>query len=206
MQRATQRVISVFDDFASARRAVERLLEAGFPPADVHVARGDQADLFLGRMRTEAAAAADRQEEGDRGALPALGHFMASILGVDTPQSRARTYQQAMLRGSSLVLVDVGDAAQADLAGGIARELGAIDLDERIAQWRAAGWTDDQPDSDRSDVVNGERMLDRGRSEPTRDGAMARDAAGAGRAEVRPPGSRAGMTDRWRDKPDRGDT
>lgn len=181
MPKPTQRVISVFDDFDGARRAVERLLDVGFAPADVHVARGDQADLFVGRMRTEAAAAADREEQGDRGVLPALGHFMASILGVDTPQSHARTYLQAMLRGSSLVIVDVSDAARADLAGGISRELGAIDLDERIAQWRAAGWTGEEHGGGEREAGLDVRTP-RASAEPLRERAMANDKPDRGKA------------------------
>jgi uncharacterized protein (TIGR02271 family) len=52
----------------------------------------------------------------------------------------ASTYDEAVRRGSAVVVVDAHGEEQADHAASLLQELGAVDVDERSKQWRADGW------------------------------------------------------------------
>ncbi|AEG91711.1 YsnF/AvaK domain-containing protein [Ramlibacter tataouinensis] len=129
-------VIGAFDDASSAQRAVERLVQAGFQRDDVHL-QHQQGSELTGQQR-EVDAPMKR-----RG-------FFASLFGMDDAEDRrvqqnpyaehAYTYDEAVRRGSAVVVVDVQDEPQADQAAALLHELGAVDVDERSKQWRAEGW------------------------------------------------------------------
>lgn len=130
-------VIGAFDDGATAQRAVERLVSAGFDRHDVH-------------LQHEQAASTQRQvPQPDSGRKS--GGFFASLFGLDeddggsTQQQRgyserAYTYDEAVRRGSAVVAVDARGEDEADRASALLHELGAVDVDERSKQWRAEGW------------------------------------------------------------------
>jgi uncharacterized protein (TIGR02271 family) len=144
-----QTVISAFDDYQGAERAVERLVEAGFSRGDVHIERGDQAELFSAEQARTTTGDGTRGEYENRGVLSSIGHFFTSLFGMDTPESDAHTYTEAVRRGSSVVVVDVNDEPQAERAVSIMQEMGAVDVDERANQWRAAGWSGGRMDAGR---------------------------------------------------------
>jgi len=144
-----QTLISAFDDRATARRAVERLLEAGFSREDVHLQEApgtaeaaagevDPEDRALGERTMQTA---EREVAVDRDVLTSIGHFFVSLFGKDHPARHAGTYSEAVRRGNSVVCVDARDDAQAEVAATVLHGLGAIDVDEHARQWRAAGWS-----------------------------------------------------------------
>lgn len=131
-----QTVIGAFDDTPTAQRAVERLAQSGFDCDDVHLQHG-QGDSLAGQQHDEART----QKKGG---------FFARLFGMDdaddgrTQQHQhaehAYTYDEAVRRGSAVVVVDAHDDDQADRAATLLHELGAMDVDERSKQWRAEGW------------------------------------------------------------------
>ncbi|HEY0171230.1 MAG TPA: YsnF/AvaK domain-containing protein [Pyrinomonadaceae bacterium] len=58
-------------------------------------------------------------------------------LGVEDDE--AHTYAEGLKRGGTLVTVNA-DESRADLAVGVMRRLGAVEIDKRAAQWREGGW------------------------------------------------------------------
>ena len=113
-----QTLISVFDDGAGARRAVERLLQSGFAREDMH----------LRQVETEAAAQHDSGD--DRGVLDSLGHFFVSLFGADNGAA-ADTYGSAMRRGQAVLVVDARNDQEAESAAVVLHECGAVDVDDR---------------------------------------------------------------------------
>jgi stress response protein YsnF len=162
-----QTVLGAFDDMAAAQRAVERLVEAGFDRQDVHVHQ--ETSMVDDEKTRRGGAEVEREVAVDRRG------FFARLFGDDDRSNYASTYSEAARRGSSVVVVDATDEAQADRAASVLHELGAIDVDERAQQWRAGGRSDDGSTANEArdgqdkvlDVVQeelqvGKRRLDRG--------------------------------------------
>lgn len=154
-----QTVIGTFDDRTRAQQAVERLVQSGFERDDVHIqdqqggagtsgaghqmVNGQQADL-QNVSNTWDQNKADRESKG--------GSFFARLFGtddqVDNRQAassgayaqHAHTYDEAVRRGSAVVVVDAQDESQADRACSLLQECGAYDVNERVKQWQAEGW------------------------------------------------------------------
>jgi len=140
-----QTVIGAFDDRATAQRAVEQLIQSGFDRDDVHVQQGE------GSATTQDTTTTTSQAGSSGGGGKSKG-FFASLFGTDDagdqphPNAQhASTYDEAVNRGSAVVVVDAQDEQQADKACELLHQLGAIDVDERSQQWRAEGWQGYQP-------------------------------------------------------------
>ncbi len=131
-------VIGAFDDRASAQRAVDRLVQSGFDRDDVHLQ--DQQGQEIGT-----------QQGGSTGSEH-KGGFFARLFGMDDDAGaqqhphaqQAYTYDEAVRRGSAVVVVDANDEQQADRASMLLHEAGAVDVDERSKAWRSEGWTPPQ--------------------------------------------------------------
>jgi hypothetical protein len=146
-----QTVISAFDDYHTAQRAVERMVDAGFDRDDVHVqGMSTGASGMAGSTGSTTTAGAPECRDEDRGILSSIGHFFASLFGQDgdVRMGPAGTYAEAVKRGGSVVLVDVQTEDQADRAARLMHEMGAVDVDERAQRWRQTGWTGYEADSD----------------------------------------------------------
>jgi len=144
-----QTLISVFDDRAAARRAVDRLTKAGFTHDDVHlhesgeVRRGETDDeheqnLEIGDRTMHTA---EREVAVDRGVLDSLGHFFVSLFGQDRGEKAAGMYRGSVERGHSVVIVDARTDPDAEAAAFILHDSGAIDVDDRDS----SGGTPTQP-------------------------------------------------------------
>ena len=116
-----QTLISVFESRGAARKAVDRLVQSGFPRDEVQL--------------HEAAEPAQEElleiEQEDRGVLDSLGHFFVSIFGEDDGQKAAGTYRGAAQRGHSIVIVDARDDHEAESAAVTLHECGALEVDDR---------------------------------------------------------------------------
>jgi hypothetical protein len=136
------KVISAFDDHDHARRAVERLVQAGFPRA--HIARGGESDLFTSTTAPLAwSGHGHEQHHEEQGVLSSIGHALASVFGMDTPDEETRAYLEAIRRGNSVVVVEWADEDGAQRARRIMREAGAIDIRQRARQWHST-WSGDR--------------------------------------------------------------
>ena len=142
-----QTLISVFDDRATARRAIERLVKAGFPREDMHLEESGAAAPIVGTDDAEnravgdrTMATAEREIAVDRHAMESAGHFFVNLFGLDDHDEHTGTYSEAVKRGHPVLVIDAQDDDRAEAAAMILHDVGAIDVDDRAATWRADGW------------------------------------------------------------------
>lgn len=156
-------VIGAFDDRAQAQRAVDRLVQSGIDREDVHIEQQDGG----GQSGTSNWDGQEREIAADK--KGGIGGFFSSLFGMEDNANtgHAHTYDEAVRRGSSVVVVDADNDQQAEQAATLLQELGAVDVDERAQQWRAQGWTGggQQPDTAQS------RLDLQGRASGTGDNA-----------------------------------
>ena len=112
-------VVGVFDEYSDAQKACEKLESAGIDKQSIHVETGS----------TQTPA---EQPTGRRG-------FFAELFSLgddDTPEH----YSEAVRRGNAVVTVDVADESRIGALSDILENCGAVDVDERVEQWKATGY------------------------------------------------------------------
>ena len=124
----------VFDDYDDAEKARERLAAAGFDREAIQITPersswGTGDETWGGRAQQHAG--------GLRG-------FFASLFGSDDDESHGH-YSEAVRRGSVVVTLNVQDESQIAFATRIMEEAGAIDIDRRVEQWKASGYSEYNP-------------------------------------------------------------
>jgi stress response protein YsnF len=113
-------ITAMFDDRAEAERAVEALVTTvGLDRSAVRVEPGSGA--------TTASGIAE-----DKG-------FFASLKDLFVPDEDHHAYAEGLRRGSVLVTAQV-EEVRVDRAMDILEQHGAVDLDQREAEWRKSGW------------------------------------------------------------------
>ena len=133
-----QTVIGAFDSQDQAQRAMDRLVKEGFDRNEIHIEKGDPTPKPV----TTSSKSTDEKKEGG------IGHFFSSLFGTDTSEEHqhyAETYEEAVRRGACVVVLDAKNDAEADKAALLLHEAGALNVDERMQQWRGEGWTGGQP-------------------------------------------------------------
>lgn len=106
------------------------------------------------------------------GAGALAGGLIGALADAGVPEEHAHYYAESIRRGSTLIAVNARDE-MADRAAGIMRAHGAVDIDKRVSEYRAAGFN-------RFDE----------RAKPYTDGELTRERqrfAGGGGNEVRVP-------------------
>ncbi|OGA57659.1 MAG: hypothetical protein A3G81_04070 [Betaproteobacteria bacterium RIFCSPLOWO2_12_FULL_65_14] len=68
------------------------------------------------------------------------GGVIGGLTRLGIPEEQAQYYAEAVRRGGILVTVAADNAAQADSALTALKRCGAVDIDERAAQWKKQGW------------------------------------------------------------------
>lgn len=122
---AQQTVIGVFDNASDAQRAVDQLISNGFSRDSIDLsAQTSTSSDFTDNNTTRA----DRDDDHDGG----IGGFFSSLFGTDSDDSRK--YSHAASRGS-IVTVHAQSADEAEQAADLLDEYGAVDIDERAAEY-----------------------------------------------------------------------
>jgi len=116
-------VIGIFDDYHEALRARESLLDAGIQAESLQISP---------RRRGEEGAQRDAQPD-HRG-------FFARLFGLGRDEETGH-YAEAVRRGSTALTVSLDDDSRVDEVSDIMNECGAIDVNERVERWKAAGYT-----------------------------------------------------------------
>nr|WP_217345125.1 YsnF/AvaK domain-containing protein [Noviherbaspirillum sp. L7-7A]MBV0879349.1 YsnF/AvaK domain-containing protein [Noviherbaspirillum sp. L7-7A] len=131
-----QTVIGVFDTYDHAERAKQQLIARGFSANDVQV-RAHSADLgTTGTTGTTTSTTATRDD--DVGFMDGVRNFFADLFGPD--QDDAGHYSEAVRRGGAVVAVTVSDETRVDSAREALAATGAVDIEKRVAEWRATGY------------------------------------------------------------------
>jgi len=78
------------------------------------------------------------------GAGAAAGGLIGSLTDQGVEPEHAEIYAESVRRGGTLITVRA-DQSRTDEATAILRDAGAIDIDKRVDEWRASGWTKFDP-------------------------------------------------------------
>lgn len=168
------KIFSTFVDHAAAERAVDQLLHAGFAAPDVYIDPASQRNV---------PGAGDRAHDGDtqgqegHGVLQSIGHAVASVVGMDTPDAQAQPYLEGHRHGGTVVVVDAIGDAEAAQAEQLLRAASGMDVHRagrRPPPWGRGGTPSAQ---DEDDARNAEAERRR-----TVERALAADQANSARA------------------------
>jgi uncharacterized protein (TIGR02271 family) len=112
---ATRTITAMFNSRAEAERAIQALAsQPGIDRDAVHLGSGSQAN----------------EQEG----------FLSSLKSLFVPDEDRSGYAEGMRRGGAVVTAQV-EETHLDGAMDVLEQHGAVDLDEREAEWRESGWT-----------------------------------------------------------------
>ena len=130
----TQTVVGIFDSRDAARSAEEALVNRGIERSALHLTTADTAAGTSGVQPQE-----QTQTGGIRG-------FFSGLFGTGHTQE-AEHYSEAIRRGSVMLAVDVPDDAPIEPVCEALESAGAVDIDQRVEQWRQQGWTGYNPET-----------------------------------------------------------
>ena len=132
----SQVLVGVFDSFEQADEAQEQLAKAGIPRSsmDVH-ANSRTADLSPTEPIPDV-----QSKPVEESAAYKIGHFFGHLFGGGEAPSEVGHYQEAVRRGGAVLTVNVADEAQLVSARTALHEAGALDIEERVAQWKNTGY------------------------------------------------------------------
>jgi hypothetical protein len=129
-------IIGVYDDAAPAQAAKNELLASGFARRDVQL-NPDHA-----QPATRGPAV---QKEKHASVGGSIENFFQSLFSMGDKGTYSNVYAEAVRRGSHVLTVDVDSDERRLRAEDILRRHGAVDIDERSAQWVRQGWSGHDP-------------------------------------------------------------
>lgn len=153
-------IVAYFDTRPDAERAQRALLDAGLPASSISLLPEEGSTYARGAGET----AYDRHRDE--------GGFWASLGKFFLPEEDRTAYAEGLSRGGVALSVTTEDAEH-DRVADILERHGAVDLDEREAEWRREGWVGHVPD-EAAAAMGGAAAAIGGRDRP---------AAEAGRVE-----------------------
>lgn len=133
-------LVGVFDEFSEAQEASRKLEGAGIPRQSIQVNVSQPGSTPL-------ASRASGEPEEHEGAI---SRFFSNLFG-SNDESDAAHYAEAVRRGSAVVTVSVADGDRVDEIAALLEDCGAVDVDERVEQWKASGYmppADTKPKAD----------------------------------------------------------
>ena len=71
----------------------------------------------------------------------AAGGLIGALTSIGVPEGEAHYYAEGVRRGGTLITVRADTEQAADCAANVMRAHGAVDIDERAAQWKESGWS-----------------------------------------------------------------
>lgn len=134
----TQTVIGVFDTPEAARNAGETLVNRGIDQSCVHLTAHETA--------YGSGEGAARQGQQGGGSMGGIRNFFSELFGTEHSEE-AGHYSEALRRGGVMLAVDVPDGTAIEPVRDALLDAGAVDIDERVEQWRQQGWSGYSPES-----------------------------------------------------------
>jgi uncharacterized protein (TIGR02271 family) len=98
----------------------------------------------------------------------AAGGIIGALVNMGVPEEDAHYYAEGVRRGGTLITVHARTDEVADCAAEVMREHGAVDIEERAAQWKRHGWQGRFGDGQALQVAQeelavGKRQVERGK-------------------------------------------
>lgn len=121
--RQSRTVTAFFDTQAMAQKAVDDLVAAGLSESDIRLTEGAGETVVSDEPKAT-------EHKG----------FWAELKDLFLPEEDRYSYAEGLTRGGHLLSVQTTDANH-DRVLDILDTDGAVDMNEREADWRAAGWT-----------------------------------------------------------------
>jgi len=135
-----QTVVGAFDQYSAAQRAADYLASQGIERDHIHVQATEDADSGYRPSASTTAAASDTSHES-RGVMASVRSFFSEVFGPDREHEDLHQYAETIKRGGAVVAVDVDEESQVTEVCRKLKNAGAIDLDQRVSEWRSAGWS-----------------------------------------------------------------
>jgi uncharacterized protein (TIGR02271 family) len=121
-------LVALYDTGTDAERVVHELMADGFARNDIHLALND----------TQSRATQGSTVQGDAAYTGAT--LLETLADLGAPADETHAYAEGVRRGGALVVVE-SDDDQAERGMAILHRLHPVNIHERTAQWRQAGWT-----------------------------------------------------------------
>ena len=131
-------IVGIFDDFKGAQAAVKALSGAGVKQGDIHIVRNEPA----GKSYTTYGGPNSKDYTTGTGIGASIENFFGDLFGADDdPAIREESgiYAESVRRGSVAVAVKAEDN-MVEKAADVLNDNGAVDVERRAAQYRAAGY------------------------------------------------------------------
>lgn len=141
----SQVLVGVFDSFEQADEAQEHLTQMGIARSAMQVHANSQTSAGL----PEGNRAVESSAHAEESASYKIGHFFGKLFGGGAQPDEVGHYQEAVRRGSAVVTVTVVDEAQMLAVRSALHEAGAVDIEERVSQWRNTGYEGYDPSAAR---------------------------------------------------------
>jgi uncharacterized protein (TIGR02271 family) len=185
----THTIVGIFDDRTEAQSAMEDLVEAGFMKEHIDISNRRSGDTNFGtetgrtsgtNMGTAGTGTAPDYDRGDESIGDKVSNFFSSIFG-DSPE--AEKYTTAASDADAILTVQTDSMERAEKAREILDDNGAIDVDDRSADFQGGytGSTGTDTQINQGDVDQGrvnipvmEEDLDVGKRQVERGGVRVR--------------------------------
>jgi len=83
----------------------------------------------------------------------AAGGIIGALANLGVPEDEAHYYAEGVKRGGTLITVRAESDDVADCAAGVMRQHGAVDIEERAAQWKQSGWSGRATEGEQEQVL-----------------------------------------------------
>ncbi|KAA0997455.1 DUF2382 domain-containing protein [Paraburkholderia panacisoli] len=132
----SQVLVGVFDSFEQADQALEQLTQTGIARSNMEVHANNQtAHELTEETRVERSAAHTEESASYK-----IGRFFGHLFGGGEHPAEVGHYQEAVRRGGAILTVIVLDEPQMIAVRSALHEAGAVDIEERVAQWKNTGY------------------------------------------------------------------
>jgi uncharacterized protein (TIGR02271 family) len=128
-------LVGVFDSQDTAQAVRQALIQAGIEETQIHTRAATASDMA--KATTQAAGTSASSDRSD--SQP--GFFSRLFKDDDELSTHAGQYEEAVRRGSCVVVVDRVAEDQIERAAQILLQSSPIYMDERVADWSKRGWT-----------------------------------------------------------------
>jgi uncharacterized protein (TIGR02271 family) len=133
-------LVGVFDTMKEAQQARSRLQKEGVADASIRVEAGTDASATTSTRSTMSTDAQSGDDVDRRDFWDKLFGWMSDDDDDEDRRTSTRHYDEAMRRGNAVLTVGLDDATRAERISDLLNECGAVDVDERVAQWRSTGY------------------------------------------------------------------